>query len=171
MVTKLVLVFRDTYARSSPRYVLYDTMGNCLSIKMDTKRRVWVRRRRRQRSNQLQLQSFYPSHGTIYSDALPRPRKDRHHRSRQSNHLVLNYVPVASSGQPMPWLSSNNTTQQHGQHPSQPTAPTQPTQPMSTQAVPAQQNVTQSSPTQLVMPQQHAMVMDVAMARDLLQDP
>ena len=71
----------------------------------------------------------------------------------------------------MPWLSSNNTTQQHGQHPSQPTAPTQPTQPMSTQAVPAQQNVTQSSPTQLVMPQQHAMVMDVAMARDLLQDP
>jgi hypothetical protein len=137
-------------------------MGNCLSIKVDTERRVWVRRRR-QRSNQLRQQKPYPSHGTIYSEALPRKTKGRSHRSRTSSDLQPSYVPVTSSGQPMPWPPNDNTTQQY-----QP-QPTAPTQPMPTQAMPTQQNGTHPALVNTAL--QHPTTgMDPDMARSLLQD-
>jgi hypothetical protein len=139
-------------------------MGNCLSIKVDTKRRVWVRRRR-QRSNQSRQQKPYPSHGTIYSEALPRKTKGRRRRHRSPNSPLSSYFPVTPSGQPMPWPPNNNATQQHPAH------PTPPTQQMPTQTTPMQQNTTQPAFAQQAIPQQSTTGMDPAMARSLLQDP
>jgi hypothetical protein len=142
--------------------ILCNMMGNCLSIKVDTKRRVWVRRRR-QLSNNLRQQNPHPSHGTIYSEALPRTTKGRKRRSRLSNNIQPNYVPVTSSGQPMQWPPNINHTQQY---PPQPTAPAQP---IPIQAMPTQQNATQPAPVNTIS-QQPTTGMDPDMARSLLQD-
>ena len=139
-------------------------MGNCLSIKVDTERRVWVRRRR-QRSDQLRQQKPYPSHGTIYSEALPRKTKVHRRRRRSPKSPRSNYLPVTPSGQPMPWPPNSNATQQHA------IQPTAPTQQMPTQAIPTQQNPTQPISVQQAIPQQSTTGMDPAMARSLLQDP
>jgi hypothetical protein len=138
-------------------------MGSCLSIKVDTKRRVWVRRRR-QRSNQLRQQKPYPSHGTIYLEALPRKTRGHSRRRRSPNSPRSSYFPVTPSGQPMPWPSNSNATSQNQ------TQPTVPTQQIPTQAIPTQQNATQPAFAQQAIPQQSAMGMDAAMARGLLQD-
>lgn len=165
-VTKALLAFCDTYARSITSVIGtggYNNMGNRLLIKVDIKQRVWVRRRR-QRSNELRQQKPYPSHGTAYSDALPQPRKGRRRRSRSSNYLHPKYAPVTSSGQSMTWSQNNNTMQQNL---SQPIAPTQP---MHTQAIPIQKNATPPGPVPQEFSQQSTTGMDVAMARTLLQD-
>ena len=139
-------------------------MGNCLSIKVDTKRRVWVRRRR-QRSDQLRQQKPYSSHGTTYSEALPRKIKGHRRRRRSPDSHRSKYFPVTPSGQPMSWPADSRATQQY------PTQPTAPTQQMPTQATPMQQNATQPAFAQQAIPQQSTTGMDPAMARSLLQNP
>jgi hypothetical protein len=139
-------------------------MGNCLSIKVDTKRRIWVRRRH-QRSDELRQQKPYPSHGTIYSEALPRKTKGHRRRRRSPNSPRSKYFPVTPSGQSMLWPPNSNATQQH------PTQPIVPTQQLPTQVIPTQQNATQLLFAQQAIPQQSATGMDPAMARSLLQDP
>jgi hypothetical protein len=156
----------DIYAcsiRLSPGIMYLNMTGNCLSVRVDRERRGWVRRKR-QRSDQLRQQKHYPSHGTIYSEALPRQTKGLSRKDRSSNRLLPSYASVSSTGQLKPWLPDSNATQQN------PTQPTIPTQPMPTQAMPTLQNATQPVPVQQVTSQQSAAGMDPDIARALLQD-
>jgi hypothetical protein len=150
--------------RSLQLQVQYSIMGNCLSIKVDKERRVWVRRRR-QRSDQLRQQKPYTSHGTIYSEARPRKTQGHRHRRRSPKSPRSSYFPVTPSGQPMLWPPNINATQQY------PIQPIAPTQQMPTQAIPTQQNATQPVFAQQTTSQQPATGMDPDMARSLLQDP
>lgn len=155
----------DTYAcsiRLSLGITKHD--GNCLSIEVDGERGVRVRRKC-QRSDLLRQQKQYPSHSTVYSEALPRQTKGRRRKDRSSDRLRSSYALVSSSGQPTPWPPNCNATQQH------PPQPTVPTQPMPTQAMPTQRNATQPVPAQHVTSQQPATGMDPEVARTLLQDP
>lgn len=128
----------------SKKVVSIGVMGNCLSIKVDTKRRVWVRKRR-QRPDHLHQQMPYPSHGTAYQDTLPKSKPSRGHRRRANSSddgLLPYYRAVTSDGHPMPALGYGNL------HPGTSPAPATPAQPMPTQPMPAQQMPTQQMPAQ-----------------------
>lgn len=125
-------------------------MGNCLSIKVDMKRRAWVRKRR-QRPDHLHQQMPYPSHGTTYQEALPksRPSHGRRRRANSSDDDLLPYYrAVTSDGHLLPALGYGNL------HPATSTLPATPAQPMPTQQMPTQQMPTQQMPTQEMPMQQ-----------------
>ncbi|KAM0719214.1 hypothetical protein Q7P37_005119 [Cladosporium fusiforme] len=98
-------------------------MGNCLSIKVDPERRVWVRKRR-QRPDHVRHQKPFPSHGTSYAEAIPKPR--RRQRFPKDSPPLSYSVPVTSDGHQM-FQPQQSTFLQYNM-PQQQAAPQIPTQ-------------------------------------------
>jgi len=153
-------------------------MGNCLSIKVDKERRVWVRKRR-QRSTKNREGMKFPSHGTAYQDTLPNPASKRERRRGEAlDHLQLPFsyaVPHANYILPPPWVGASSSTMPE---------PSMPTQQMPTQQVPAQQMPAQEASVQYPTgpqsqpqqpwaqqpTQQSTMGMNPGLARAMMQD-